>query len=425
MNHFYFAEENISDLSELYERRYYQTKEYETVVVKNGVILPPRAIEERAGLVDAGVIDAEENFVTVSSQYYKKYKHASVIQNHPHINKRVIYCGILNLHYGHFLIESTERLYYGINNMDAGVCLCFSAFSQDIPKFASDFFELLGITPEKLILITEETSFDEIIIPGLSYFCRTYYTENFVLPFRKAAENIAPAPYEKIFFSRKNWQGMAKCLGEEVLEEVFNKNGFHSVAMEKLSLREQIAVIKGAKVLAGINGTAFHNILFAEDSKQLIMLNRNAETDCQYIINEAAKAECFLIQAFSNPLPVSHANGPFIVGLTKYVKQFLHDHNMSDFGLSFNPLRYAKDFYKLYCNYYNRQELYEELQFRHIELVDIADVLQLVNLVSDNFWHRINTYLKSKLTFGKTRKKYKAAWKEYKKNKSKEIIFRY
>lgn len=66
-------------------------------------------------------------------------------------------------------------------------------------------------------------------------------------------------------------------MGEAYIEDVFRKNGFKILHPESMSLREQIAYLKGAKTVAGVIGTATHmEVLRGKVSSRLFGAERHA-----------------------------------------------------------------------------------------------------------------------------------------------------
>lgn len=374
---------------------------------------------------EVGVLNDNNEYIPGTGMTEMQFVDLKLPNEISFVNKMVIWGGLLIPHYGHFLLQSTTRLYYYLKNRDKNIAIAFAVFNKKIPKYMQDFFNLLKIPPEHIILVDRPTQFKTVICPPISSIYYKDWTEDFVLPFSEAAKDIKPAPYEKVFFSRKHWNGIAKCIGEDTLEKVFKQNGFYSVEMQNLNLEEQISIIKGAKILAGINGTAFHNILFGEKGKKLILLNRNEEYDSQYIVNEAVNAECYVIQAYENPLPVNHPHGPFIVGMTKYVKSFFKDFGLNDFNTSFNPLKHVKEFYNLYFQIYSQNNFYIELCVRNKNKIDIGDLFKLQDLCKYSRFRELSFRILSKITFGKTRLKFKQEYKKLKKIKTTLIEFKY
>ena len=421
----YFDKEKHRDLFDKYLSNLKQEIK-KTRVLENAYITNAGPFSIYNAWVDAGVYSENKELYLESTQndYELNIKLDDDIE---FVNKDVIYCGVLSPHYGHFLIESTVRLYYYLQNRGNDSYIVFSKLVDYIPKFAQDFFKLLEIPEDKIIYVDKPTQFKSVTIPYKSFTRRReeYYTEEFLYPFLVASKNIKPAKFEKIFFSRKNWNGVAKCLGENDLEKVFNKNGFVSIAMEKLSLKEQIAVIKGAKEIAGINGTAFHNIIFASEHKTLIMLNRNEETDCQYMINQATKANCYLIKAYENPLPVNHAHGPFIVGATLEFKDFAKKYGLKDYEISFNPKKYLTEFLEKYFEVYARSNFYDELVANRKNLIDTSLFIKFLNYRKYSRIKHLVFYILSKITFGNLRKNFKEKRNIMRNLKNINIEFKY
>lgn len=421
----YFDKKDYPNLHKKYTSNNKQSIK-DAKVLKNAYITNagPYSIINDIYKVDAGVYSEDKKLYLESTQYENELSLKPLGGGIEFINQKVIYGGVLSPHYGHFLIESTVRLYYYLQHRNDDTYIVFSKLVNYIPQFVKDFFELLNIPDDKIIYIDKITQFSQVIVPYKS-FTRSYYTNEFSVPFIEASKNIKPAQYQKIFFSRKDWNGVAKCLGENNLEKIFNKNGFKSIAMEKLSLRQQIAVIKGANVIAGINGTSFHNILFSASPKTLIMLNRNEETDCQYIINQATNADCYLIKAYKNILPVNHAHGPFIVGVTPEFKQFAQEYGLNCYNINFNQQKYLKKFWELFSETYSQNNYYQELVINNKNLVDVKLVFELLNKCNYSKTKLILYYILSKITFGKLHKLFKSKYKNMHHIKKQKMEFNY
>ncbi len=84
------------------------------------------------------------------------------------------------------------------------------------------------------------------------------------MPFDRIVKRVEAAGYDKVYLSKNKWTGLDfQCFDEEKLEQAFRMNGYHVVYPEKMTLKEQIAVLKGASEIAAPAGTLAHNILFA------------------------------------------------------------------------------------------------------------------------------------------------------------------
>ena len=245
-------------------------------------------------------------------------------------------------------------------------------------SYIIEFFKLCGIPLSRIVLIDKSVQFKKIIIPDISSKYFKDWTPEFLIPFKKAAESVLAANDEKIFFSRKKWNGIAKCFGEDSLEKLFVQNGFKPVMLETLSLSQQIACIKGAKILAGINGTSFHNILFGDPGKKLIFLNRNPEYDSQYILNDACSADWYVVKVHANPLPVNHPHGPFIVGLTTELREFCKEHGLKCGNIFFHPEKYLDKFCKRFILIYAQSNCLREYQARYNNCLPVDSLISML-----------------------------------------------
>ncbi len=87
----------------------------------------------------------------------------------------------------------------------------------------------------------------------------------------------APAAHDRIFVSRgeavKNRRG---CRNQDEVERFFADRGFLVLYPEQHSLREQVAIFAGARVVAGFAGSAMFNLMHARRLEAVIVLSHNA-----------------------------------------------------------------------------------------------------------------------------------------------------
>lgn len=395
----------------------YKRKDHmEVIEVNKGIVIPQLPATNAFNLpdVETGVLDENGIYIKNSGMRNFFINDLSIPSKIKYCDEEVIWGGLIIFHYGHFILQTITRLYYFLNNKNYKIV--FVSDKKVLPEFMLDFFSFIGLDLSKIILVNEFTRFKKIFCPPVSSIYYGDYTDDFLDIFDKCSYKIQPANYQKIFLSRKHWKGVAKCYGEIELEKIFNLNGFKSIYLEKLKLADQISIIKGAKVIAGVNGTSFHNILFSNEPKQLIILNRNEEFDSQYILNNARKADWFVVKVHSNPLPVAHPTGPFIIGVNKFFKDFSKDYGLKFVGKLTDPKKYLKKFMDDYIHIYSNQHYYGELKSRK---KDIISSFMLINILNNFGGIKIKViiyYLFYKFTFGKLRLLNKSKFNYYKKN---------
>ncbi len=201
----------------------------------------------------------------------------------------VVFCGLMNHHFGHFLVEATARLWWGIKNGFRGKYL-FQIFDHVTYKpAAQEFFELLGIA-DQIEFIKKPTIFKTLHLPESALVFNQSYASEYLLPFERIRQNLAgqiPADNpKKIFLSRKALKHRA-VIGQDVVEKWFNNQEYISVSPESLSLSQQIKLVLGADEIAGINGSAMHLLLFSK-GKNTKTIMRNGPFNATYMMLDGA-----------------------------------------------------------------------------------------------------------------------------------------
>lgn len=324
--------------------KYFQDRVLTVDTVEDYIVLPLRQerVDARGAKFSGGIIDEKMKFYAPSAHVHDlngeqgslKEGYAVDLSTVVSDERTVIWGGVLFDHFGHFLCESLNRLWYAAQYPEKKypvVFICEKA--RKISSSVRSLLELLGISDDRLILIDRPTRFARIIVPEQSSVLTGFYTKEFVLPYRAMAAGIEAKPFEKVYFSRRKFKGGIKIFGEDRLEKVFKANGYHVVYPERIDLKEQIAYVKGAKEIVCVMGSAAHLTLFAAPKTKLIVLERTEHINKeQILINQAMELDWFSIGANMNYLPVGHEFSPILMGITDQVAAFFADH-----GFKFDP----------------------------------------------------------------------------------------
>lgn len=326
----YVRPEVYSQYETAMKRDYFSTNILNIEEIENGIILPAIGFKDEHGFdrYKGGVIDDNCQFIKASAHYREKigaFWGALIEGYQPDKNiktddSEVIYGGIIFEHFGHFLIESTGRLWYYLQ-CGENRPIAFIAPGK-VKKFVYDFFNILGI--KRILIIKEATKYKKVIVPESSFAIRNYFSKEFILPYQN--NQIQPYNFDKIYLTRRQFKSGPMMLGEENLEKAFADNGYKVIAPEQHSLAEQIAYIKGAKSIAGIMGTATHLALFARPKTELILINRSDDlNNNQIMVNQAAQLKTIRVDGHLNFLPTSHTDGPFVMGITECLLNLFKD----------------------------------------------------------------------------------------------------
>ncbi len=168
----------------------------------------------------------------------------------------VIYGGFFFGHWGHFLTETLQRLWYTQHKKLPIVWLNSPIFSEQHRAV----FAGLGIHC-KHILLTKPTLFAKVHFPepgfGLMHYAHPEHMR--FLGFQEG--RICQERY--VYISRSRY---GNCTNEKALEEMLIALGWEIVFPEELSLAEQLHVFTTAKVCLMISGSAQHSLLLTKNT---------------------------------------------------------------------------------------------------------------------------------------------------------------
>lgn len=301
----------------------------------HATILPLREIPNEGVLFGrGGVVDKDGAYVPLSG-IETRIMGDYPVENPVYRDEKVVYCGYLVNHWGHFLVEAVTRLWYVLENdptVDKYVFFLEEGVSREIKGNYRRFFQLLNIW-DKLELISVPTTFREVIVPEIAFRCMQWYSPKFLAIFDAVAEHITVDPQwprpEKIFFTRSQFaKGNQLDFGTQGLDNYFQRNGFLVVAPETLSLDQMIFYIRGAREVATISGSVQHNMLFACNGQTLDILERLViNIDYQVSINQMRQLNATYIDANYHLYTIDTA-GPLIVGYNHWLEDFTRDRGM-------------------------------------------------------------------------------------------------
>jgi len=93
-----------------------------------------------------------------------------------------------------------------------------------------------------------------------------------------AGDEPVGATPERIFVSRGSGARHRSCRNTPAVEEFFQSRGYTVVYPEDLTLAEQVATFRRARVVAGFGGSAMFNLMYAERVEAVVLLSHEAYT---------------------------------------------------------------------------------------------------------------------------------------------------
>lgn len=361
-NYTYLREKKASSLKKFYDASFEEKDVLSIHSYNDATILPLRRFPNDSILFGrGGVVSNENEYISESAipnRVQGYYEHTIKKK----INKKVVYCGYFVNQWGHFLIEAVARLWYFLEKDDSIDHYVFFVNENEKRIISGNFkvfFELLGIL-DKIVLINEPTQYREVIIPELSYNRSNYFSNQYKRIFNYIAEKaINPeveAKFSKIFFSRSKISRInQKEFGLEMLDDFFERNGYKVLHPEQLNLKDLINFIQNADEIATMSGSVHHNLLFAQDNKKIIIIERNVlNNEIQVDINRIKNFNTTYIDANIPIYPIDLGLGPFIIANNNLLQAFTENNGYRSVSKKYSSDNYLKHLFKLYMKCYRK-----------------------------------------------------------------------
>jgi len=241
----------------------------EIVTLKDAIVVPPAD----SGFVQpAGVLDAEGRYCPHGA-LWRKFRPLTTEPEPPAeigetLSGRWLWGGVLWAHFGHFLVESSSRLWAldGLEQPVDGILFIPKrpAVGDMVRGFQRDFIaQMAPGLPIKVA--TGPMRVGELVVPGQGFGLGKITAGTH--KFRDAihhhfGKDIKPEGPEKIYISRSALGlGKGGLLGEERLEELLQAEGYEIFHPQNHDIATQLARYKAARKVIAADGSALH--LFA------------------------------------------------------------------------------------------------------------------------------------------------------------------
>lgn len=345
---------------------------------ENATILPVRK-DGQLQFGRGGVVDKDGNYLDISS-IPERVQFAYDVRNPEFRDEKVVYCGYMVNHWGHFLIEGVCRLWYFLeqdNTVDKYIFVLDENEEREIRGNYREFLKLLGIW-DKLEFINKPITFREVLIPELALKCHTYYSPKLRKMFDVVADNVVVDPswetYEKIYYSRSQLtKGMPFEFGYDMLDAFFAQNGYQTLYPEKVPLGQMIHYIRNSKVVASLSGSLPHNMFFARNGQTVEIIERcTINDDNQVDVNRIRELHVVPIDANIPVYPINFV-GPFIMGYTPEMQRFAEDNGYTAPDAKFLTEKHYKKCFVQYMKAY--KDLYRYNWFMYDWYDQFADTM--------------------------------------------------
>jgi hypothetical protein len=199
-----------------------------------------------------------------------------------------VYGGFIYEHYGHFLLESLGRLWFDQVDPDIPI-VWIPATGGHLAPWMSEMADLIGVGAERLVVdgVGGPLEVGELLVADQGFEVHRY-----LHPWFRSRLGICRARPDpeglRLWLSRSALGDMAGVDDEALIEQRLAEHGWTVVHLEHHPLPEQIDLLSRATCVAGIEGSAFHTLLFVNDFGGTIdLFTRHDNPNFEVIANEA------------------------------------------------------------------------------------------------------------------------------------------
>ncbi len=269
----------------------------EILKIAGGIVVPER--DHDTGLA-SGVLFADRSYCELSKAWIRagKFTPEPVLAPDEPIEPlpgRHLFAGHLRGHFGHFLVESTARLWaldaLG-DELDGIIYLPYRGAvepTRRIIRSRQDFFHRLGVTVPIQTFATAVQP-EVLYVPELGFGWLERYAGSPAyrrLMRERLGHGIAPEGGEKLYVSRSRLPSKrGGILGETVIEENLARQGYEIFHPEKHPLDVQIARYKAAHRIVALDGSALHLAAYflREGGQVALILRRSKANAADYVL---------------------------------------------------------------------------------------------------------------------------------------------
>jgi capsular polysaccharide biosynthesis protein len=212
------------------------------------------------------------------------------------VSRPVLYLSMFFRHWGHFLTESTSRLWARSAHPElSGLDVCFAGFAQGFKRVANAESFLASVAaPPRLLPARGVARIAKCFVPAPSFVNRAAAHVGHLTATREVAATLLPRERPRlsarpVYLSRSRLANVDRAIvNEKEFEAVLARGGVRIAHPQDMSLREQIVLFNTHAVLLGCAGSALHNLMFALAGREITT----------YILSEGApNRNCLMIDA--------------------------------------------------------------------------------------------------------------------------------
>lgn len=189
--------------------------------------------------------------------------------NHQHLSGKWLYGGNWMNHFGHFITEGLTTLWPRVRGVRGIVCHPY-LFGNSVTSWHEELLFRMG-WDVPVIVATHGAIVDELIVPERPVTLNHSIAPQAINVWGRVAS--AGTPSRDVFLSRSKLPpGRRDIPGDERLDDLMAGIGFDVLHPQEMPITEQLDAVAGARVLAGVSGSALHLSAFTHAHTRVLEL---------------------------------------------------------------------------------------------------------------------------------------------------------
>lgn len=198
-----------------------------------------------------------------------------------------VFAGYLHDHFGHFLLESTARLWLPAAPPDVAT-VWIANWTTELTPWMHDVLDVLGIGPlRSVVTAAGPIAVDDLAVADPGFEFGAYMHPWMGRRLQCVDATAAAGTGSHVWLSRSGLRPHSGLDDDLELEESLRDEGWTIVHPETLSIREQVDVLAGAVHIAGLEGSAFHTLALVRGLRSAIDLFTRKEHVNYELVAEA------------------------------------------------------------------------------------------------------------------------------------------
>lgn len=206
------------------------------------------------------------------------------------ISRPCVFGGFWLSIYGHFLIETLQRLYF-IAKLPPEVDIVFPYVMGDVHCWQQEILALLGVR-NNIVFLQVPTLFRDIYVPPPGASLGWHLIGEQIAALGKVEAKARRG--EKLFISRAGISERG-CVNEAEIEILLKKRGWEVMRPERLTVGEQLSRLARAETVFAVSGSALHSVLLLREAPQRFIVVPRIHNETYNIVAHAKCSDYHLL----------------------------------------------------------------------------------------------------------------------------------